>query len=227
MLAGMPTYITMIPIVLLIGGMFAYVEYKTIGFVVKSPNRTAARLLRPTLKCVDCGQLGPAGDICKRCKAQLPTHDMGEKRRCYYCRTMNNPGATVCSSCRASLLLHGNGRQANIRPHFVKISKSGEEIVFVLDRPTITIGQTLDNDFVLEDESVSHRHARIVWHPMGIHVVQDLSSINGTFVNGQRVNESLLQNGYEVRFGQMRLVYRAAHYHNVQHQPPQGRAPYY
>jgi pSer/pThr/pTyr-binding forkhead associated (FHA) protein len=84
----------------------------------------------------------------------------------------------------------------------------------------INIGKTLDNDFVIDDDSVSKRHARIVWHPAGLHVVQDLSSINGTFVNGQRVNESPLQNGYEVRFGQLRFVYRAAHWNPMQPQAP-------
>jgi protease PrsW len=221
---GIPTYITMIPIALLMIGMFVYVEYKTIGFVVKSPNRLAAKLLRPTLKCTICGNLGQAGDICKQCKAQLPTVDMGEKRYCFYCRASNNPGATVCSSCKASLLSYGNSRPATYRPHFVKIIPGGvEEIVCVLDRPTINIGKTLDNDFVIEDDSVSMRHARILWHPAGVHVVQDLSSINGTFVNGQRVNESPLQNGFEVRFGQLRFVYRAAHWNTTQQPFMPGR----
>src|SRR5262249_31400466 len=124
-----------------------------------------------------------------------------------------------------SLLSYGNAPPGTARPHFVKIEQNGsEEIAYVLDRPTINIGKTLDNDFVLEDESVSNRHARIVWHPAGLHVLQDLNSINGSFINGQRVNEGYLQNGYEVRFGQLRFVYRAAYWHNAQQRA--GTNPY-
>lgn len=225
MVSGMPGYVKGIPILLLVGGAFAYVEYKTIGFVSKSPKRFSTKLLRPTLKCVNCGQLGKAGDICRKCKTRLPNMDNGEWRYCSYCGATNNPGSTACANCCYSLLSYANAPPATVRPHFIKIAQNGaEEIVHVLDRPTIHIGKTLDNDFVIEDDSVSNRHARIVWHPAGIHVVQDLSSMNGTFVNGERVTEGYLQNGYEVRFGQLRYVYRAAHWHNVQ--PRAGMNPY-
>jgi pSer/pThr/pTyr-binding forkhead associated (FHA) protein len=52
----------------------------------------------------------------------------------------------------------------------------------VLDRP-IVIGRALDSDFVIEDDQVSRRHARVSPTPEGFAVVEDLGSANGTFVN--------------------------------------------
>jgi pSer/pThr/pTyr-binding forkhead associated (FHA) protein/tetratricopeptide (TPR) repeat protein len=63
-----------------------------------------------------------------------------------------------------------------------------------------TVGRVIDNALVIDDVSVSRRHARIevrgddLW-------VRDLGSSNGTFVNSERVEERVLAHGDEVRFG--------------------------
>jgi hypothetical protein len=131
-------------------------------------------------------------------------------RACAKCSTINPPGSVHCQNCRQSLLAVTHSAPTTVYPHFIKFTSSGlEEIVHVLDKPTTNIGKTLDNDFVLSDESIENTHARIFWDDRGFHVVQDLNSTNGTFINGQRVTEGFLQNGYEVRFGQERFTYRA------------------
>ena len=199
-----------LPIFLLMGGMFWYVEHKVLGFIKTSPKRPTTNKLKAMLKCPQCGQLGKAGLTCRGCRNKLPQIDLGEMRACSKCSEINQPGAVQCSRCYNSLLAVTHSAPTTVYPHFIKITDSGtEQTVHILDKPTTNIGKTLDNDFVLDDETIENRHARIFWDERGFHVLQDLGSINGIFINGQRVNEGHLQNGYEVRLGQIRLVYRA------------------
>lgn len=64
----------------------------------------------------------------------------------------------------------------------------GEEIKgrWPLDRPATSLGRWADNDVVVDDRWVSRHHARIRREGER-YVVEDLSSKNGTFVNGQRI----------------------------------------
>lgn len=54
---------------------------------------------------------------------------------------------------------------------------------FSLTRPTITIGREVGNDVVVNDPQVSRRHASLTWDGRQF-IIQDLGSVNGTFVNG-------------------------------------------
>ncbi len=67
-----------------------------------------------------------------------------------------------------------------------------------------TIGRAPDNDVVLDDPSVSGHHARLSWSGATL-VVEDLSSSNGTFVDGRRVRSERMRPGQELRFGQVPL----------------------
>ncbi|MBL8151099.1 MAG: PrsW family intramembrane metalloprotease [Blastocatellia bacterium] len=211
-LADMPPIVSIIPILTLMAGMFVYVEYKIASFVKNSHKRKELQTTTPVLKCPRCSKIGYAGDTC-RCGQVLPSFDAGEHRYCRRCKTKNPPGSTECTNCQMSLLRLSKNPPASMQPHFVKYTDGQEEVAFVIDKHVISIGKTLDNNFVIEqDGSVSNSHARIYLHQTGVHVIQDLNSINGTFVNGQRVTEGYLQNGYEVRFGQSRFIYRAVHW---------------
>jgi pSer/pThr/pTyr-binding forkhead associated (FHA) protein len=64
----------------------------------------------------------------------------------------------------------------------------------------IVIGRSSDLDMVLVEEMVSRRHARIVLSA-GIIGIEDLGSTNGTFVNGEKVEKSTLQEGDRVLIG--------------------------
>ena len=63
-----------------------------------------------------------------------------------------------------------------------------------------------DSDIFLDDISVSRRHATFGRTPDGT-VVKDVGSLNGTYVNRDLVDESLLRSGDEVQIGKFRLVY--------------------
>ena len=71
----------------------------------------------------------------------------------------------------------------------------------------LNIGRAPDNNLALSDGQVSHHHARITQQPEG-YIIEDLNSINGTFVNSQRVTRHLLRGGDEIQIGQTRLIFQ-------------------
>ena len=77
---------------------------------------------------------------------------------------------------------------------------------FLLDREITTIGRHPDSDIFLDDVTVSRRHAEFRSADGGI-VVRDLGSLNGSYVNGDRVEERQLGTGDEVQIGRFKLLY--------------------
>ena len=75
---------------------------------------------------------------------------------------------------------------------------------FVLDRPSLVIGRTPENDIVIEHKSISRHHARIV-REGNQHYVVDLESANGVRVNGVEHDRVLLTPGDEIELGQVQL----------------------
>ena len=67
-----------------------------------------------------------------------------------------------------------------------------------------TIGRAPDNDVVLDDPTVSGHHARLSWAGTTL-LVEDLSSVNGTFVDGERVKNARTRPGAELRCGEVAL----------------------
>jgi ribosomal protein S27AE len=85
--------------------------------------------------------------------------------------------------------------------------EDGEEVVVVpLTREWTRIGRGLAADVRFDDPTVSRRHALIVRGVDGVRVLDD-RSLNGVFVNGQRVEWSPLTHGDEIRVGRHRLYY--------------------
>jgi len=80
-------------------------------------------------------------------------------------------------------------------------------------KSTIYIGRYPDNDVVLSHPTISRRHARMVWNEQASkHVIEDLGSTNGTFLNGQRViRPRVLHTGDTIQIGPVLLVYRPEH----------------
>ncbi|MFT3923309.1 MAG: FHA domain-containing protein [Myxococcales bacterium] len=67
-----------------------------------------------------------------------------------------------------------------------------------------TIGRASDNDVVLDHPTVSNHHARLSWSGTSL-IVEDLSSANGTFVDGQRVRQAKTRPGAEITIGEVVL----------------------
>lgn len=80
---------------------------------------------------------------------------------------------------------------------------------FLLDTPVVSVGRHPDADILLDDVTVSRRHVELRAVEGGHHLV-DLGSLNGTYVNGDRVDDVRLRSGMELRIGRYRLSYHAA-----------------
>jgi len=79
---------------------------------------------------------------------------------------------------------------------------------FLLDHDVTTSGRHPDSDIFLDDVTVSRRHAEFN-REGGIFAVRDVGSLNGTYVNRERVESATLSNGDEVQIGKFRLVFIA------------------
>ena len=77
---------------------------------------------------------------------------------------------------------------------------------FVLERGVTRLGRHPDSEISLEDITVSRRHAEIEREADG-YVIRDVGSLNGTYVNQERVDRSELHHGDEVQIGKFRLVF--------------------
>jgi pSer/pThr/pTyr-binding forkhead associated (FHA) protein len=77
---------------------------------------------------------------------------------------------------------------------------------FVLDADRTTVGRSDDADVVLDDVTVSRRHAEFLRTPQGWQL-RDVGSLNGTYVNRVRIDEVLLAGGDEVQIGKYRFVF--------------------
>ncbi len=203
----LPNVVVIGIVALLMLAIFAYVEIRTVRHVAGSPHRRGTMVLAGLAPCPNCGRVGTVGHACVGCGMRIPEAD---GRHCPACGKPQRAGVTICLECGASLSPQPSTPPRVREPHLVRLLPDGrEEIAFVLDRPVVTVGKTLDNHFVIDDPTVSKHHAKFVWHPSGGFVVVDLGSTNGTYVNGQRVRENLLRNGFEIRFGRARFIYRA------------------
>jgi predicted nucleic acid-binding Zn-ribbon protein len=73
-----------------------------------------------------------------------------------------------------------------------------------LTREWTRIGRSLAADVRFDDPTVSRRHALIVRQPNGVRVLDD-RSLNGVFVNGERIEGKVLEDGDEIIVGRYRL----------------------
>jgi hypothetical protein len=150
---------------------------------------------------------------------------------CNQCGHRNPPGSNFCSSCGAALnLASGDDTTATIvfspgeeRELEEELSVSLDELPegagmlvvrkgpnagskYLLDAEVTTAGRHPDSDIFLDDITVSRRHAEITRRPGG-YTLRDVGSLNGTYVNRDRVEEASLANGDELQIGKFKLVF--------------------
>lgn len=78
---------------------------------------------------------------------------------------------------------------------------------FLLDPEVTNAGRSPKSDIFLDDVTVSRRHCQFLAHQGG-HIVRDSGSLNGTYVNRERVDQVELHAGDEVQIGKYRLTYQ-------------------
>jgi pSer/pThr/pTyr-binding forkhead associated (FHA) protein len=93
----------------------------------------------------------------------------------------------------------------------VLVVKRGPEsgAKFVLDNELTRVGRHPESEIFLDDITVSRRHAEFLRSAEG-YVVRDVGSLNGTYVNRERIDEVPLSSGDEVQIGKFKLVFLAA-----------------
>jgi pSer/pThr/pTyr-binding forkhead associated (FHA) protein len=153
---------------------------------------------------------------------------------CNRCGHRNQPGSNFCASCGARLepprddntivLPAVDPAQDSILPDddvvldlgtvpstgAVLLVRSGPEagMTVPLTAQITRAGRHPRSEIFLDDVTVSRRHVEIERTAKG-YVVRDVGSLNGTYLNRQRIDESVLQDGDELQIGKFRLVFVA------------------
>jgi FHA domain/zinc-ribbon domain len=147
---------------------------------------------------------------------------------CPECGFQNLESANFCSRCGAMLVREGDSDDQTMTFAVEELEEEGgvglEELgvegptlvvrsgggrtgeQFALERAQTTIGRSPDCDIFLDDVTVSRRHA-IVAKGARTFAIQDLGSLNGTFLNRHRIERAELENGDEVQIGKYRLIF--------------------
>ncbi|KFJ07109.1 FHA domain-containing protein [Bifidobacterium tsurumiense] len=77
---------------------------------------------------------------------------------------------------------------------------------YLLDEDEVSVGRDPRADILLDDSTVSRAHA-VFRRDGNQFTVVDAGSLNGTYVNRQRVDQAVLKNGDEIMIGKFRLVF--------------------
>ena len=151
--------------------------------------------------------------------------------RCRQCGHQNESGANFCSSC-GSPLPHEDEATLSLTELAERLELDeelgaalaelppgmGMLVVrrgpnagsrYVLDSEVTALGRHPDSDIFLDDITVSRRHAEFV-HSGGTYRVRDVGSLNGTYLNRERIDDASLHSGDEVQIGKFKLVFLGA-----------------
>jgi hypothetical protein len=151
---------------------------------------------------------------------------------CPECGFVNADGANYCQKCGAFIGAAAEGRGGESQTATYRIDETGElvpvdveDVVqhggaalviragggrvgesFPLDGDRLTIGRRPDSDVFLDDVTVSRDHALLVKRGHEYHL-DDLGSLNGTYVNRHRIDSHRLEDGDELQVGKFKLTY--------------------
>ena len=95
---------------------------------------------------------------------------------------------------------------AQTRTRLLLATPNGTHVI-PLESTQVTIGRGLNNDIILEDTRVSRHHAQLRYRARRFWVT-DLGSTNGTYVNGEQVEEQALRDGDMISLGGLELTYK-------------------
>jgi len=162
----------------------------------------------PSVYCTGCGRANPAGArFCSHCGtalaygggegttettsiisavgSEVPDTEFGDD-------PIADPATVAALPAGTALLVVRRGPNAGSR--------------FLLDSDLTTAGRHPESDIFLDDVTVSRRHAEFYRHA-GRFTVRDVGSLNGTYVNRERIEETELSGGDEVQVGKFRLLF--------------------
>jgi hypothetical protein len=152
------------------------------------------------LHCPECGFVNADGaNYCQKCGAFLGARDertTGESTATY---RIDETGELVPVDVE-EVVAH-EGAALVIRAGGGRVGES-----FALDHDRMTIGRRPDSDVFLDDVTVSRDHALLVKRG-GDHYLDDLGSLNGTYVNRHRIESHRLEDGDELQVGKFKLTF--------------------
>ena len=149
---------------------------------------------------------------------------------CHECGFVNDEGANYCQKCGAylgrsegteepSTLTYKIAETGDFQPIDIEemVEEEGAALVirtgggrsgesFAVDQDRMSIGRTPDAPIFLDDVTVSRNHALLVRRRDGLYI-DDLGSLNGTYVNRHRIESHLLEDGDEIQVGKFKLSY--------------------
>ncbi len=166
--------------------------------------------------CTQCGHQNPEGSrFCASCGTALSRTGGGGERAVETTSTISlsalegaletEPTPTVADGGQDARALEGLPPGSALL-----VVKRGPNAGsrFLLDADTTTAGRHPESDIFLDDVTVSRRHAEFVREGAGF-VVRDVGSLNGTYLNRERIEAAGLAGGDEVQIGKYRLVFLA------------------
>ena len=147
---------------------------------------------------------------------------------CARCGHANQPDARFCSSCGASLeaspdentltllAVEAAGVEDELAGYLeglpvgmgLLVVRHGPNVgsSFRLEGEHTNVGRHPDSEIFLDDITVSRRHVVLDRTPSG-YKLRDVGSLNGTYVNRERVDEAMLRHGDELQIGRYRLSF--------------------
>jgi len=156
---------------------------------------------------------------CQRCGYVLTLTSLDALRDCPECGSHDFVRASLFNLTSAvsevSVRVEGHepaqwlarAREELSEPGEYVLYEDGEEIKTVaLTREWTRIGRSLAADVRFDDPTVSRRHALVVRQADGVRVLDD-RSLNGVFVNGERIEWRALRDGDEIVVGRYRLTF--------------------
>ena len=175
--------------------------------------------------CTHCGQQNPAdAAFCARCGTALTRPVAGVAPE----RPGEQTSVIAAVGTEESLLVGGEpdstGDHFSADPATLASLPPGSALLvvkrgpnagsrFLLDEEVTTAGRHPDSDIFLDDVTVSRRHAefrRDTTAGSTVFTVRDVGSLNGTYLNRERIDTAELSGGDEVQVGKFRLVFLTA-----------------
>ncbi|HEY2743271.1 MAG TPA: FHA domain-containing protein [Polyangia bacterium] len=114
-------------------------------------------------------------------------------------------GADVMAPSRVPRMTPVPGTMPSTEPPMRLVAEGGpyDGRVFELTGAELAVGRAVDNDVVLDDPSLSRKHAKIFRRGPGELEIEDLGSSNGTFINQRKIGRGSAHPGDTLRFGEL------------------------
>ncbi|CAN5705417.1 hypothetical protein BH10ACT3_BH10ACT3_09910 [soil metagenome] len=144
---------------------------------------------------------------------------MSEGVVCPVCSVLNAPGANFCSACGAELpegVELETGSFSVVGVDVPGVGEVGQLIItrgstagarFAIVDDVVAIGRDPKSPIFLDDITVSRHHAEVRREPDGQFSLSDVGSLNGTYLDGDRITQALLREGSQVQIGKFHFVF--------------------